>query len=240
MKMRELEAATGVNRETIRGFFRAGLLPEANRPKRNVADYDETHVEAILAVRDLQKRSGLTLQQISDMVNDRKSPGTLDNHGFMRLQTLVANRIKFDNSGHVYLAALAEKYPDIPGDAALMAHMRMISITDTEDGPTVSTTDARILQIWQHMRAAGFTEENGFTPDITEYYRTAAEYVATNDAYLFRDRTESHVDEEKAVDMLEHALPLMLELFGLLRTKSFIAQMGPEFRHRRPDQGNTG
>ena len=53
MKMRDLEAKTGVNRETIRVYFREGLLPEPNRPARNVADYGDEHARAVTAVRKL-------------------------------------------------------------------------------------------------------------------------------------------------------------------------------------------
>ena len=41
MKMRELEARTGVDREVIRVYFRKGLLPEPHRPARTAADYGE-------------------------------------------------------------------------------------------------------------------------------------------------------------------------------------------------------
>ena len=68
MKMRDLEKATGVNRETIRVYFRSGLLPEPVRSGRNVADYAEAHVEGIRLVRRLQKEEGLTLPQIRAML----------------------------------------------------------------------------------------------------------------------------------------------------------------------------
>lgn len=61
MKMRELEARTGVNRETIRVYLRVGLLPEPARPKPNVADYDDTHVAGIQAIQRLQRDYRLPL-----------------------------------------------------------------------------------------------------------------------------------------------------------------------------------
>src|SRR3546814_9620034 len=60
--MSDLEKRTGVHRETIRVYFRHGLLPEPERPAPNVADYGETHVQAVLAVRKLQRDDGLTLR----------------------------------------------------------------------------------------------------------------------------------------------------------------------------------
>ncbi|MFM6854428.1 MAG: MerR family transcriptional regulator, partial [Sphingopyxis sp.] len=71
--MRDLEQKTGVNRETIRVFFRLGLLPDPVRPKRNVADYDDSHVQAIQAVRNLQRNDGLTLPQIKALLQGRES-----------------------------------------------------------------------------------------------------------------------------------------------------------------------
>lgn len=39
MRMRELEARSGVGRETIRCYIREGLLPEPARAARNSASY---------------------------------------------------------------------------------------------------------------------------------------------------------------------------------------------------------
>lgn len=228
MKMRDLETETGVNRETIRVYLRHGLLPEPNRPKRNVADYDETHVEAIRAVRDLQKRSGMTLPQIQAMLTGQETGRILDASAFQNLQKLVANRVAYDGSGNVGLEALALSNPSVRADATLMANLGLIHILHGSEGDAVSVADARMLQIWQQMRTVGFDEEHGFSPSILAYYRHAAEYVATHESHLFRERVEDNIEEAKAVDMLEQAIPLMLEFFGLLRLKAFLAKIGSD------------
>lgn len=228
MKMRDLETQTGVSRETIRVYFRHGLLPEPARPKHNVADYDDSHVEAIKAVRDLQKRNGMTLQQIGDFLNGKNTQHRLDAQAFQNLETLVAARVNYDSAGHISLHSLAADNPLVEGDAWSMARLELITLIDVEGDTMVSLSDARMLQIWQQMRTAGFSEKNGFSADILAYYRHAAEYVATHEAHLFRERVEGRIDEKKAVDMLEHALPLMLEFFGLIRLKRFLAKMRSE------------
>lgn len=227
MKMRDLEVETGVSREAIRVYFRHGLLPEPARPRRNVADYDESHVEAIKAVRDLQKRNGMTLQQIHDFLNGKSSERRLDAQAFQNLETLVATRVNYDSAGYVSISNLAVDNPHIQTDAWAMAHLDLITLIEAEDGMQVSLSDARMLQIWQQMREAGFDEKNGFSADILAYYRHAAEYVAAHEAHLFRERVEGRIDEKKAVDMLEQALPLMLEFFGLIRLKRFLAKIRP-------------
>jgi len=227
MKMRDLETETGVNRETIRVYFRHGLLPEPSRPKRNVADYDESHVEAILAVRNLQKRSGMTLPQIRDALSGKQMSRPLDARAFQNLETLLASRVEYDSTGNVSLDTLTDHNPMARSDAHLMANHGLLTLIQGQDGPKVSLSDARLLQLWSLMRDAGFDEEHGFSPDILSYYRHAAEYVATHESHLFRERVEGRIDESKAVDMLEQALPLMLEFFGLIRLKSFLSKIGP-------------
>ena len=72
------------------------------------------------------------------------------------------------------------------------------------------------------MRQVGFIEQIGFSPDILSYYQIASEYVAANEARLFLERVAGRIDEESAAAMLQSALPLMLDFFGLLRQKAFM------------------
>jgi len=54
MRMRELEKASGVGRETIRYYIREGLLPEPSRASRNSAFYSDDHVARLKAIKRLQ------------------------------------------------------------------------------------------------------------------------------------------------------------------------------------------
>jgi len=221
MKMRELEARTGVNRETIRVLFRHGLLPEPVRGARNVADYDETHVRSILMVRDLQKDSGLTLPQIKAMLNGQSAERRVEAGALQHLEQLVANRVGYEH-GTMSIATLAQKYPHAEHDAAVFASINLVTIMDGRDGPQLSLTDARLVEIWGQMREAGFMEGTGFPPEILAYYRDASEYVAANEARLFLERTEGRITADEGAAMLQIALPQMLDFFGVLRLKAFM------------------
>ena len=128
MKMRELEVRTGLNRETIRVYLRNGLVPEPVRPKHNVADYDESHVTAIIAVRDLQRDSGLTLNQIKNVLNGQQGAcgnsgvdvcawhaSTLSRRGLLGGKDAGDHGLAVCRRGVV--AWLAERHPARPGDA---------------------------------------------------------------------------------------------------------------------------
>jgi DNA-binding transcriptional MerR regulator len=227
MKMRELEARTGVNRETIRVYIRHGVVPEPARPKRNVADYGEEHVQAIRSVRELQRDSALTLPQIAGVMRGSTLDRRIEPGAFQHLEQLVAARVGLDGS-QVAIASLRERNPHADADAKALAELGAVEIIGSGRGARLSLTDARLVTIWGEMRAAGFVESAGFSPAILSYYVVAARFVAANEASKFFERVAGKVDEEEAAAMLQIALPRMLDFLGLLRQKAFLRFISPE------------
>lgn len=234
MKMRELEARTGVNRETIRVLFRHGLLPEPERPARNVADYGESHVRAILAIRELQRESGLTLPQIRAALAGHAPQRRVEAGAFQHLEEVLAMRVGFEEEKAVPVSTLLDRNPYAHNDAAVLASLDIVTLLEGMEGPQLSLTDAKLVEIWGRMRGAGFMEGTGFSPDILAYYLHASEYVAANEAKLFLDRTEGKILEEDAANMLQMALTLMLDFFGLLRLKAFMRNLHQATQEKQP------
>ena len=225
MKMRELESRTGVNRETIRVLFREGLLPEPDRPARNVADYGDEHVRAILAVRKLQHESGMTLGQIKAVLKGHAPSRAMAASAFNHLEELVASRVGVEQ-GLVALSSLRHQNPKASADARVLDRIGLIALLPSPDGPALTYTDAGLVNIWGQMRQVGFDEEHGFAPEILDYYVEAAEYVAGREAQIFLDQVEGRIGEEEAAAMLEFALPVMLNFFGILRQRAFLRNIG--------------
>lgn len=227
MKMRQLEQRTGVNRETIRVFLRNGLIPQPQRPKPNVADYGEDHVRAIVAVRDLQRNSTLTIKQIKEALQGTPSATRVEASAFQHLEELVAARVGIDPQP-IMLESLAHNFPHALDDAQRMHAAGLIDILITPAGSSVSITDARLVTIWSEMRHAGFTQDIGFVPEMLTFYLGPAEAVASREASLFLERTKGKISEEQAAAMLQLALRVMLDFFGLLRMKRFLAHLHVE------------
>lgn len=221
MKMRDLEAKTGVNRETIRVYFRHKLLPEPNRPKPNVADYDEDHVRAIIAVRDLQRNNGLTLKQIENVLNGKSDDRKVEATAFANLETLVATRVGLDDR-QVPIATLQKVWPKADVDAKAFEGMGLLKIIRTKKGPALSITDSRLITIWGEMRAAGYTEENGFPPTVLEFYREPAEMIARQESGRFLEAVEGRMSDEDAAALFQVGIRLMIDFFGLLRVKALM------------------
>lgn len=229
MKMRDLEAKTGVNRETIRVYFREGLLPEPSRPARNVADYGEEHVRAILSVRKLQRDSGMTLPQIKATLNGTSPNRSLGASAFQHLENLVATRVGVEER-LVSIDSMLEEHPKAWTDARALNRIGVITLVREAGSEWLSLTDAGLVRIWGRMRRVGFDEDHGFPPEIVEYYIEAAEFVAAQEAKLFLERVEGRINENEAAAMLEFALPSMLDFFGLIRLKAFLRNIGQKTR----------
>jgi DNA-binding transcriptional MerR regulator len=233
MQMRDLETATGVNRETIRVYFRHGLLPEPNRPRPNVADYDDDHVRAIMAVRDLQRNNGLTLKQIGNVLSGKSNNRQVEATAFANLETLVATRVGLDDR-QVLLSSLLKVWPKAADDAEAFEQMGLISIIRSRKGPALSVTDSRILTIWQEMRAAGYTEENGFPPTIVEFYKEPAETIAAQESGRFLEAVGDRWSADDAAMLFQTGIRLMIDFFGLLRVKALMRNI-----HFEPSAGQS-
>lgn len=221
MKMRDLEVRTGVNRETIRVYLRHGLVPDPSRPKPNVADYDDSHVRAIVAVRDLQRDSRLTLNQIKAVLQGEHSENRIEAGAFHNLEALVATRVGVDDR-RVTVASLVKLWPQAHEDALAFAEMGLIDIVETRKGPALSVTDSRLLNIWGEMRASGYSDQLGFTPDILAFYKEPADFVARQESSLFLERVEGKLDEQQAAALFQAGIRLMIDFFSLLRTKALL------------------
>ena len=229
MKMRELEARTGLNRETIRVYLRNGLVPEPERPRHNVADYNDSHVTAITAVRDLQRNSGLTLNQIKDVLNGQQGARQIEAGAFQNLEALVATRVGVDDR-QVSIASLLKVWPHAEEDARAFEEMGLIDIVQTRKGPSLSVTDSRLVTIWGEMRASGYSNELGFTPDILSFYKGPAEEVARQESNIFLRLVEGKIDEQAAAALFQAGMRLMIDFFSLLRTKALL-----RFIHREEE-----
>jgi DNA-binding transcriptional MerR regulator len=235
MKMRELEERTGVHRETIRVYLREGLIPEPARPRKTVADYGEEHVQAIQAVRRLQRESRLTLSQIKAIIGGEGTEGRVEASAFDQLEQLVAHRVGVDGPP-VTIASLLERYPYAAEDARILAKIGILDIIETEQGEALSITCAQLVRIWGDMRKAGFDQRLDYTPEILGFYTEAADFIGRWEAKTFMERVDGHIDVGEAATMVEHALPLMLDFFGLMRQRAFFRHVEAIRAGKEPDR----
>jgi len=230
MKMRDLERLTGVNRETIRVYLRESLLPEPVRPKPNVAEYDETHVEAIRAIRELAGSRGFTLPQIKRALAGDLAALPADTSAYPHLDALVAARIGMTGS-LVPLTSVESRNPRALADARALAAVGAVCLKRVGGRWQLSPIDAQIVGLWGEMRAAGFTEELGFEPSVTSFYVDAARRLAEEEVSRFQQTLHNRLDPASTAALAKTALDIMLRFFGLLRTKAVVAAFAARDTH---------
>lgn len=219
MKMRELEQRTGVSRQMVQFYLAHGLLPEPVRPKPNVAEYGEEHVRAIEVIRRLQTEGRLKIQEIKQALAGGTAAAPGEVAVLPHLDRLFALRAGVDTQ-LVTLASIESRNPKARADAEILERIGAIEIVRQKGEAHVSRMDAQIVAIWGDMRAAGFTEESGFDPNIVTMYLKAAREIASAEIDIFASRVDPALPVERRAAMAETASKLMLSVFTVLRMKA--------------------
>ena len=66
-RMSALVEATGVSRDMVKYYLRAGLLPPAVKPRANLSLYSDIHLQLIALVRKCQEQTRLSLPDIAEI-----------------------------------------------------------------------------------------------------------------------------------------------------------------------------
>jgi len=73
LKIRDLVQHSRVSKETIHFYIREGLLPKPLKRGRNIAEYDDSYVERIRFIKELQDRHFLPLAVIKNILKKQKN-----------------------------------------------------------------------------------------------------------------------------------------------------------------------
>ena len=233
MKMRELERRTGVNRETIRVYLRHGLLPEPQRSARNVADYGEEHVRGIVSIRKLQTEQRLPLARIKRALEGDPVAVPADAGVLTQLEHLLGDRLGLHGT-LVPLSTLRWRNPSAEADARALQRIGAVRLRRRGGRSMLSHVDAQLVALWGDMRSAGFTEEQGFEPEVTRMYVQAATRLARQEVRTFLNVLAGREHTAPAAEMVDVALSTMLAFLGLLRTRAVLEEFRSRSNEGRP------
>jgi predicted DNA-binding transcriptional regulator AlpA len=223
MKMQDLERATGVGRETIRFYIREGLLPQPDRPSRNVAWYDPSFVERLALIKELQQKRFLPLQVIKAIVgNDAEPP----RDEVMALLVLDGKLFPAVGGG---AEMPAKRLTEVARRTGLKgSEIRQLAATglvdvETRDGDQwLDDTAIRIVEVWAKMRQAGYTDDLGFNPDNLRIYVDFVRWLAREELRIFSHGVTGRVDVETSVRMAESGVNLMNQMIGIFRKATIL------------------
>ncbi len=214
LKMKDLERATGVGRETIRFYIREGLLPQPERPGRNVAWYDESFVDRIAVIKELQRKRYLPLHAIKSLLGGDTPPTRAE------VDTLLAIDGKLFRDAPAAAARLSDVAHRTGLKAAEVRHLADVEAIEvaTRDGDQWLEADAiRFVELWAEFRRAGYHETLGFGPEKLRVYVDFVRWLAREELRIFTQGVAGRLDVETVARMAERGIDLVGRMLLLLR-----------------------
>jgi len=224
LKMKDLERATGVGRETIRFYIREGLLPEPARPGRNVAWYDGAFIERIRLIKELQQKRFLPLHAIKAILGEGHAPPTrnevqtllqLDGKLFQPVAGLPA-------MPPVQLRDLARRVRLPVAEIERLARAGAVAIIRRDGERWLEGDDVGVVEVWAKIRHAGYAPDLGFSADNAGLYVEFVEALAREELHLFTQGITGRVDAERARRMAEDGITMVNQLISLLRKRALL------------------
>ncbi len=234
LKMKDLEAATGVSREAIRYYIREGMLPEPERPRRNVAYYSDEHVLRIRAIKRLQAEQFLPLAAIRDLMRNADVRALAEGRG-EEIAALMPTMLGDEPERRSLSAVLAASGL---ARTELDALVRRGIVAVAEDD-TIDSRDAEIVHIWGRVRDAGYRDEDGFDLDHLQRYQDLATWLAGVEVDLFLATLATRHSDTDAARKGAQGLLLANELIGAMHIRAAIAALRGAANGTRPAREET-
>lgn len=224
MKMKELEERTGLGREAIRFYIREGLLPEPEKPRRNVAIYSEDHVGRIQLIKKLKDERFLPLGVIRELL-ENPGPGEIGTPNLVGLEFLLAARLGANRGETGPIKELIAATSLDSADIDALAQDGLITIRNEPDGPALSGQDARIARLWANVKDAGYDGGIGYSAHDMKRYKDAAEMLADQEVEHFYDRVPGTRSTDNAAALAQQGIALVEQMFSILHTKAILSRI---------------
>jgi DNA-binding transcriptional MerR regulator len=224
MKMKELEERTGIGRETIRFYIREGLLPEPEKPQRNVAIYSQDHINRIQIIKKLQDERFLPLGVIKTVL-DHPSVYQEDNPSLAGLEFLLAARLGANSSEKQSVAELIEATSLTEEEFNVLIKDGLVEIVRHGGVDCLEGQDIQIARIWGEIKDAGFDPLQGYDEGDVNRYVAAAEMLAEQEVEHFYERVPPSQSTDDAAALAETGIALVEQLFSILHGKAILRRI---------------
>lgn len=215
-RMRDLVRLTGVSAPTIHFYAQQGLLPKPRKTAGNQALYTDSTATRIRWIRALQTELNLSLRSIARVLEMR---GELPVEEIRAIAALGALLDEPDPAaGAAEVAAVRERLG--AADVASLQRLDLVASTGR-----ISANDLRLLDLVAAMRAAGFTEESGFSIENLAVYRDAVERLVADELARIIEPVLHRHDTETLRDLVHRGLPLTDRLLALLHQRAVRGEM---------------
>ncbi|MEM9878189.1 MAG: MerR family transcriptional regulator [Pseudomonadota bacterium] len=180
MKMKELERRTGVSREAIRYYIREGLLPEPERPKKNVARYKEAHVAGIQTIKQLQAERDLPLEVIKPILAAQSRLDSVKPAALSEIITQLSDHLGMDSGSERVPLEMAEEQTGLALETlTALADVGIIDCAADEGGVAgITRSDLMLASLWADVDATSSKALGELGIDAAQRYFDLANWLA--------------------------------------------------------------
>ena len=185
MKIRDLVQRTQVSKETVHYYIREGLLPKPRKRGKNIADYEDSHVEAIRLIKELQDRYFLPLAVIKNILkrqrksSEGKSLLSLRREYFRPVDQLLPHEIDGEEAFRK-ATGLGQSW------LAKMEEWGIINPEARSGRKIYSQDDITLGKLVVEMDEIGIGVKDGFDAEALKHYRDMfREIVVMSHKYYF-------------------------------------------------------
>lgn len=227
MKMKEIERATGVSREAIRFYIREGLLPEPERPKKNVARYTDAHVAGLRTIKQLQEDQKLPLDIIKAFMTSKMDVKGVDLSDVADIEGALSARFSADGAQERATVRQAAKKSGLSKrDILALNKTGMIALQEGEDGEkTLLPDDMDILVHWGELTKAGFSKSRGFHADMAQLYVQFTQWLADQEATLFLKHMSGALNSDDTAAAAAEGITHLNAVLALMRKRALLARL---------------
>jgi DNA-binding transcriptional MerR regulator len=247
LRMRDLTAMTGLDRQTIHFYIQAGLLPEGDKTGRNTALYDRGHVERIELIRQLQREKFLPLRAIRAVLDGDEAafePSQrkllLDVKAQLRSQGFRAPESS-DAEELLLVEPLLQRHGLPRADFEELRELGLLEVHQQKSALAIRQRDAFRIEILGAIRSAGLTRELGFVGADLLLYEEAMQRLFERERELVLSRVQ-HLDPAELARIFERVLPMVGELLHRLHTarvEAFFESLGADAGPAKPNAKAT-
>jgi DNA-binding transcriptional MerR regulator len=186
MRIQELSARTGVRKSTIHYYMEKELLPPPLKVNRTSALYDESYVEKIRLIRDLQKKAFLPLGRIKRLLDTVPDTEMLEN--VLLISAEYAGWLAHSTPARPLSQTDVMEEMGFAKDTLLrLEELGVVNPEMRKGHKTFRPEDVEILRILRRMGDRGFSPARGWPLEALSIYVEAARRLAENEVeQLFR------------------------------------------------------
>ena len=210
-RMKDLCEATGLPRQAIHFYIQQGLLPPGQKTGRNMAWYDEEHLERLRLIKKLQHEQFLPLKAIKALFDGEDGVFSPRQHAFLAgVKERLAESLTTseDRSPTLTPEEIAERTGIDPADAERAFELGLVGGARVDGALRVAAADAWIFEVFGQVRALGFTPDLGFGVEDMALYQDAITEHLNEEVRLVFDRL-SELPPEKVAIMIEAVVPIL-------------------------------